>query len=61
MYDRKRSIENFVHNPDVALKIMEKNCSEENRYLHIINNISYKQMPGKLAAAVLSQSGAFGG
>jgi CRP-like cAMP-binding protein len=43
----------LLRNPDVALKIMEKNCSEENRYLHIINNISYKQMPGKLAAALL--------
>jgi len=53
MIEKEALKEILLRNPDVALKIMERNCAEENRYLHIINNISYKQMRGKLAAALL--------
>ncbi len=43
----------LLRNPDVALQIMKRTSLEESRYLNIINNISYKQMRGKLAAAIL--------
>ena len=47
----------LVQNPDFAMEITSKNYYNENRYLDIIGNISYKQMRGKLASALLYLSG----
>ena len=43
----------ILKNPDFALQITSKNCENEIRYLEIIKNVSYKQMRGKLASALL--------
>jgi CRP/FNR family transcriptional regulator len=43
----------LLRNPDFAMQINSKNCHNENRYIDIIQNISYKQMRGKLASALL--------
>ncbi len=43
----------LLSNPEFALQITSRNYKEENRYLEIINNVSYKQMRGKLASALL--------
>ena len=43
----------LLKNPDFAMQITSKNYKNENRYLEIIKNISYKQMRGKLASALL--------
>ena len=43
----------LIRNPDFAMRIVSKNSSNSNRYLEIIKNVSYKQMRGKLASAIL--------
>ena len=43
----------LMQNPDFAMRITSKNFLNENRYLEIIRNVSYKQMRGKLASALL--------
>ncbi|MFO7868325.1 MAG: Crp/Fnr family transcriptional regulator [Bacteroidales bacterium] len=43
----------FFKNPDFAQEITALNCRNEQRYLDIITNISYKQMRGKLASVLL--------
>ncbi len=43
----------LLKNPDFAMRITSRNCQNEGRYLDIIQNISYKQMRGKLASALL--------
>jgi CRP/FNR family transcriptional regulator len=40
-------------NPEFAFRITTKNFSSENQLLNIISSLSYKQMRGKLAAALL--------
>lgn len=40
-------------NADFAIKITSRNSKNENHYLEIIQNISFKQMRGKLASALL--------
>ena len=40
-------------NADFAMRIISRNSRNEERYLDIIQNISYKQMRGKLASALL--------
>ena len=40
-------------NPEFALRITSKNYGTENHLLEIISNLSYKQMRGKLASALL--------
>jgi CRP-like cAMP-binding protein len=40
-------------NPEFAFRITTKNFSSENQLLGIISNLSYKQMRGKLASALL--------
>jgi CRP/FNR family transcriptional regulator, polysaccharide utilization system transcription regulator len=40
-------------NPEFAMQITSKNYQNESRYLEIIGNLSYKQMRGKLASALL--------
>lgn len=43
----------LLDNPTFALEITSKNYRNEKRLLGIIKNISYKQMRGKLASALL--------
>lgn len=43
----------LLENPEFALKITSKNYRNEKLLLEIIKNVSYKQMRGKLAAALL--------
>lgn len=43
----------LLQNPRFALQITTRNSSDERRYLEIISNLSYKQMRGKLASALL--------
>ncbi|MBN2214704.1 MAG: Crp/Fnr family transcriptional regulator [Bacteroidales bacterium] len=40
-------------NPDFAMRIASRNCRNEEHLLEIIKNISYKQMRGELASALL--------
>ncbi|MGQ1910771.1 Crp/Fnr family transcriptional regulator [Marinifilum sp. RC60d5] len=53
MVDKEALKNLLLRNPDFALQINSKNCANENRYINIIQNISYKQMRGKLASALL--------
>jgi CRP/FNR family transcriptional regulator len=43
----------LMRNPEFAMKITSRNSFQENRYLEIIKNVTYKQMRGKLASAIL--------
>ena len=43
----------LMKNADFAMRITSRNCRNEGRYLDIIQSISYKQMRGKLASALL--------
>nr|WP_319509321.1 Crp/Fnr family transcriptional regulator [uncultured Draconibacterium sp.] len=43
----------LLENPEFALKITSQNYSNERHLFEIIKNISYKQMRGKLASALL--------
>lgn len=43
----------LLKNPDFAMRITSRNYKDEGRYLEIIANVSYKQMRGKLASALL--------
>jgi CRP/FNR family transcriptional regulator len=47
----------LLRNPDFAMQITSRNFKNEARYLEIISNISYKQMRGKLASAILYLTG----
>lgn len=50
----KESLKNaLLHNPEFALQITSKNYRNERHLLEIIKNLSYKQMRGKLASALL--------
>lgn len=50
----KEAFKNVIlKNPEFAMQIISKNSCNSNRYLDIIRNISYKQMRGKLASAIL--------
>ena len=53
MIDKSAMRELLLQNPDFAMRITSKNFRNENRYLEIIRNISYKQMRGKLASALM--------
>jgi CRP/FNR family transcriptional regulator len=53
MIDKEALKELLLRNPDFAMQINSKNCHNENRYIDIIQNISYKQMRGKLASALI--------
>lgn len=53
MIDKEALKDLLMRNPDFAMEINSKNCHNENRYIDIIQNISYKQMRGKLASALL--------
>jgi len=43
----------LLQNPRFAMQITSRNFENESRYIDIINNLSYKQMRGKLASAIL--------
>jgi len=53
MIEKEAVREVIMRNPDFAIQITSKNSANENRYLDIIKNISYKQMRGKLASTLL--------
>ena len=53
MIDKESLKEVIKRNPNFAMQLSAKNSQNENRYLNIIKNISYKQMRGKLASAIL--------
>nr|WP_321450079.1 Crp/Fnr family transcriptional regulator [uncultured Carboxylicivirga sp.] len=53
MIDKQALKDLLVANPEFGLQITSRNYEVENRYLEIINNISYKQMRGKLASTLL--------
>lgn len=43
----------LLHNPKFALEVTSKNYRNESHLLEILKNVSYKQMRGKLASALL--------
>ncbi len=43
----------LLRNPTFALQVTSKNYRNESHLLEILKNVSYKQMPGKLASALL--------
>lgn len=43
----------LTKNSDFAIRIISKNCKSEGALLKIIKNVSYKQMRGKIATALL--------
>lgn len=53
MIDKEALKKLLMKNPDFAIQINSKNCYNENRYIDIIQNVSHKQMRGKLASALL--------
>lgn len=53
MIEKEALSQLLMRNPDIAMQIMNKNNQEATRHLEIIKNISYKQMRGKLAAALV--------
>lgn len=58
MIDKSALKQLLLKNPDFALRITSRNCKNENRYLEIIKNVSFKQMRGKLASTLLYLSDA---
>ncbi len=53
MIDKEALKQILLKNPEFALKITSENFRKQNRLLNIILNLSHKQMPGKLASALL--------
>lgn len=53
MIEKESLKDALLHNPEFALQITSKNYRNESHLLEIIKNLSYKQMRGKLAAALL--------
>lgn len=53
MIDKESLKKLLLKNSDFAMQINSRNCHNEERYIEIIQNISYKQMRGKLASALL--------
>lgn len=53
MIDKDALMQLLIRNPEFALELTSRNYKNEARYLEIIGNISYKQMRGKLASALL--------
>jgi len=58
MIDKAALKKLIMENTDFSARIITRNCSNEDRYLQIIQNISHKQMRGKLASALLYLSSA---
>lgn len=57
MIDKLALKQLLLGNPEFALQISSRNFRMESRYLDIIGNMSYKQMRGKLASALLYLAG----
>lgn len=53
MIDKEALKQLLLKNPQFAMQITSRDYRNESRYLEIITNISYKQMRGKLASALL--------
>lgn len=53
MIDKSALKQLLLRNSDFAMCITSRNCKNEKRYLDIIQNVSFKQMRGKLASALL--------
>jgi CRP/FNR family transcriptional regulator len=53
MLEKEALKEVLLRNTDFAMQITSKNNIYESRYIDIIKNLSYKQMRGKLASAIL--------
>ena len=53
MIDKEALKQLLLKNPEFALEITSRNCKNESIYIDIIQNLTYKQMRGKLATALL--------
>lgn len=53
MVDKEALKKLLTRNSEFAMQISSRNSDNETRYIDIIQNISYKQMRGKLASALL--------
>ena len=53
MIEKEALRELLQTNADFALRIVSRNCRNEQQLLDVIGNLSYKQMRGKLASALL--------
>jgi CRP/FNR family transcriptional regulator, polysaccharide utilization system transcription regulator len=53
MIDKEALKKLLLKNSDFAMQMNSKNCHIESRYIDIIQNVSYKQMRGKLASTLL--------
>jgi len=53
MIEKERLKQILLEHPEFALEITSKNYRKEKHLLEIIKNVSYKQMRGKLASAIL--------
>ena len=53
MIDKSALKQLLLKNPDFAMRITSRNCKNEKRYMDIIQNVSFKQMRGKLASTLL--------
>ncbi len=53
MIDKQTLKQLMQKNTDFAMLITSRNCRNESHFIEIIKNISYKQMRGKLATALL--------
>lgn len=53
MIEKERLKQILLEHPEFALEITSKNYRKEKHLLEIIKNVSYKQMRGKLATALL--------
>lgn len=53
MIDKKALTDVMLGNPEFALEMTRRNFVREHRYLEVINSLSFKQMRGKLASALL--------
>lgn len=53
MIEKEMLRELLTNNPQFALEMTSRNYQREHRYLDIINDLTYKQMRGKLASTLL--------
>ncbi|MDV7186077.1 Crp/Fnr family transcriptional regulator [Lutibacter sp. TH_r2] len=53
MIEKEALKEVLIRNTDFSMQLTSKNNMNESRYIDIIKNLSYKQMRGKLASAIL--------
>jgi CRP/FNR family transcriptional regulator len=58
MIDKEALKQLLLSNPEFALRITSRNYQNESRYIDLLHNISYRQMRGKLASALLYLSSA---